>query len=317
MFCGKCGKEIKKDNLFCTSCGERAEEKTTEEIKRFNKKPKDITDYVDAALSLGDILEYVINESDQDLSGHSGRELIKTELLLFCYYICNFNSANYDKKGEIISKYLDYTIDGKLLLPALKAVDVVKDNFSTEIPYSIIFMAMIDKRVDTKGCKILIDAYNELGLSLLYCDIGSDERAEAVKGYENYITMLNKYVEEECGYLKGEQTKLLSYKITYELGKYERKENDIILCITKYNNSGELGIGILVVVYDDDDDEFKYFLQDYDMEGNILSEKNEVFTDLKLIKPTDGTYNVVEFSGTEIVISSEQYNELSDFLYNQ
>jgi len=316
MFCGKCGKEIKKDNLYCILCGEKAEDASIDETKYITLKQKNIKEHIDAALSLGEVIETVITETGRDISGHSGTDIIKLDLLKFCFYICNLNYMNINEKGDIITKYLDYDVDGALFLPVIKEADIIDDLFSTEIPFSITVMAKVDQLVDTKGCKIIIDAFNELGLALLYCDIGCDDRAGAVKGYENYITMLNKYVEAECGYIKAEETKLLSYQFTYELGRHERRENDIVLCITRYNDKGELGITILIVVYDKDDKDYEYFLRDYDLDGNVIHEKKGEFSGLKLIKPTDGTYCVVEFSGTEIVISSEQYKELSRFLYS-
>ena len=317
MFCGKCGEELKPDNFFCIMCGEPADIESNKEKAAVNKIEQTIKESINNAYLVGDVLITHYKESGQDIFNDlTGKDIIKMELTLFCFYLFSFSSMEADAKAQIMRTFLDCDLDGKYHLPLIRQNVNIGGNLTTTVPFSITLMSKVDKQLGTRGCRIILDAYQKLGKAILQCDVSDSECSGATEGYENYTSMIREYIKENCGYTVSSESKKVSYEITYELGKIEYGNNgDIILCVTRYRDGKKLDISILIVLVDDEDD-LIYFLQDFDSDGNILGDEKGEFSGLKLIKPTDDVFCVVDFSGIEIILSGEQYKALSEFLYS-
>ena len=197
MYCGKCGTMIKDNCFFCTNCGEPADTKNNEYCDGETVVCADLNEYIDSVLSIGDSLDSKASNEDDDLSF---REIIRMELVKFCLYICSTNDASAHEKAMFLRDYLDFDDVEKLLEPAINHTDLFGDISSIEVPVSFKLMATFDKQISTKGCKILLNAYKHIGTILLYCNATGNICKKSTEGYNSYISMLENYIESECGY---------------------------------------------------------------------------------------------------------------------
>jgi len=195
MFCGKCGKEIKSGNTFCTDCGERSV-KTITIVDDFTiESEKQLRELIEAALSIGDILDpLLVNHGYKTPDEYNLKELIKVSLIKYSLYLCSLSREKEEEKGKLIQSYFDYDLgDGRLFFPALNLIDFIDEDFATTIPPTLKLMVEIDNKVNSEGRIIYIDTFILLGKAIVHLD----NSPEITKGFVDYIKMLKLYVEED------------------------------------------------------------------------------------------------------------------------
>lgn len=120
MYCGKCGKQIKEGNLFCTGCGERSDDDSSYVHESFDMHPQNESDFFDTI-----IREMKQKSTSFNASAYNGFLAIQVTLkdLNKVFYVEVKNGRlsiepyeHYDRQANIIMNSTDFIkmIDGKL-----------------------------------------------------------------------------------------------------------------------------------------------------------------------------------------------------------
>jgi len=169
-----------------------------------------LNESISSVYTVADVMDSSLEDFGLDLPF---REVIRLELVKFCLYLCTMDDMEADRRARVFNDCLEFEIDKDAFMPALMHYKVVSDivgtDYLSEVPVSLKLISLVDKKANTKGCKILLDAYKQLGASLLASNFArggnigvySDQVRATLEGYRNYISMLEKFIETECGYL--------------------------------------------------------------------------------------------------------------------
>jgi len=182
------------DKCFC-KCNKRPDDDTRN--IEFNKAFNTFKETLISVYSIGDLIDIDLSQANIELPW---KELVRIELIQYCLYLCSLNDMGADRKSQIIKDCLNQDIDAEIFKPALKQVSIIKMENPNEPPVSFKLISLLDKRINTKGGKILINAYKQIAKLFLSNELTCMYNTSVAEGYRNYISMLESYIESECGY---------------------------------------------------------------------------------------------------------------------
>jgi hypothetical protein len=150
-----------------------------------------------SAYSIGDFLDSDLKQFGIEITWE---ELVRIELVRFCLYLCSLNDMGADRKSHILKSCLNQDLGSEVFMPFVKQLGITKLDKPNEAPASFKLLSSLDKKINTKGCKILLDAYKQTATVFLSNELTCRYNTNVAAGYENYISMLESFIESECGY---------------------------------------------------------------------------------------------------------------------
>ena len=156
-----------------------------------------VKEAIASAYSIGDLFNSDLKQFGIEISW---KELVRIELVQFCMYLCSLNDMGADKKSQLIKSCLNQDVGSEIFKPFIKQVSITKLENPNEAPASFKLISQLDKRINTKGGKILINAYKQTAKVLLSNEFTCRYNTGVAKEYNSYISMLENFIETECGY---------------------------------------------------------------------------------------------------------------------
>lgn len=195
MFCGKCGKEIKEGNSFCTGCGEQAVIEINESAN-FNTENEDslleqlIQETDKLLLSLGNIIDKSFPPKDNN----SSIEGMKFGLFNFCLYLCELDNKVSYEEAWILNHLFNYNTNAtKYTEVIVELID--NESFRSDVPVYLSVLQAIGTNNNTdRLCIGLIEVYKTYGKLFLDLNSASDNK---IRDYTAYISMLEQYNKSE------------------------------------------------------------------------------------------------------------------------
>ena len=156
-----------------------------------------VKDAIASAYSIGDLFDSDMKQFNIEISW---KELVRIELVQLCMYLCSLNDMGADKKSQLIKSCLNQDVGSEIFKPFIKQVGISKLDNPNEPPSSFKLISQLDKKINTKGGKILLKAYKQIAKLLLSNELACRYNTSVSEGYDRYISMLENFIETECGY---------------------------------------------------------------------------------------------------------------------
>jgi len=191
MFCGKCGRKVAEGNTFCTGCGERVHDASSNSRDdAFENASLKVKGLIESLFVIGDLdfVNDVLKNYDFDMTG---RKLINLELLKYCIYLCSADCIS-----DRVVKFINYQLGSNDNILVFKHIhdkifsDV--DTFLLLIPFSLRITTEVDKLTKSDYRDSHVDVYRCLGKLLLHF-LGNNNTDK----YDAYINMLENFTSSK------------------------------------------------------------------------------------------------------------------------
>lgn len=242
-YCGKCGKAIKRGNLYCTGCGARAEVEQDEPEKAkndanlpnqsassANQQPlsptqsriansavkncnndvviRELKNQIEEYTSTGAIIDEVLKKHKQNLeqTGFSAKDGLRTQLVLFCHYLyASLNKMISDSDARLVGSVFDVNyLYARNLNDAIDRFGVRKNDFGNTIPAILAVLVFCDMASGNhRRCDEFIEAHKMF--ARIFTSLSCDGKFMYMVA-NSYIGMLERHINAELSEKKQNES---------------------------------------------------------------------------------------------------------------
>ena len=195
MFCGKCGKEIRVGNQYCTGCGERAD--SEEEIHKNDENDLLLLRHTKTKLkeflALGDIWDKTLSISAKIEAPTS--EAMKYQLMSFCLYLLASSNEVSEADARFMQILFDYPCNKSSLSVLINRTETKGFPYKPAIPP--VFMLVLSLDIlsgKPMCCELLSKMHKAVGQSCICNTAKSDAKNQA---FDLYMYVIEEFVKSE------------------------------------------------------------------------------------------------------------------------